>query len=194
MKKLPLLLCGTSLLLGGCSTLTNVNWSKAAPWHWFDGWGSSLEVTEKGVGDITADTPLQEAAISEALGDDYRLRSGMRANGGTIVRYFEAMKENQLALVIDGENGTVSRIDVLDKAIPEDNGVEIGTPFGDLYKKAQGVCQKASAPDDEGVECKAPDSEHISYVFSGEWRGPQELMPPDDTLKGWTLKKIIWRR
>jgi len=88
----------------------------------------------------------------------------------------------------------VSRIDVLDKAIPTDSGVEIGTPFGDLYKKAQGACQKASAPDDAGVECKAPGSEHISYVFSGEWRGPQELMPPDDALKGWTLKKIIWRR
>lgn len=96
----------------------------------------------KGVGDITAETPLQEGAISEALGDDYRLRSGMRANGGTIVRYFEAMKENQLALVIDGENGTVSRIDVLDKAIPADNGVEIGTPFGDLYKKRRASARK----------------------------------------------------
>ncbi|EPT8871708.1 RpoE-regulated lipoprotein [Cronobacter dublinensis] len=194
MKKLPLLLCGTSLLLGGCSTLSSVNWSAAAPWHWFDWWGSSLEVTEKGVGDINADTPLQEAAISEALGDDYRLRSGMRAEGSNIVRYFEAMKENQLALVVDGENGKVSRIDVLDKAIPADSGVAIGTPFGDLFKQAQGACQKASTPDDGAVECKAPGSEHISYVFSGDWRGPQELMPPDDTLKGWTLKKIIWRR
>ena len=35
-------------------------------------------------------------------------------------------------------------------------------------------------------------------VYSSEqrrhWQGPQGLMPPDDTLKNWTLSKIIWRR
>ena len=83
MKKLRVLLCGSALLLSGCSTLSNVPWSAANPWNWF---GSSLEVTEEGVGDLTAATPLEEGAITDALGDDYRVRSGMKTENGNIVR------------------------------------------------------------------------------------------------------------
>lgn len=191
MKNLRLLLCGLPLVLTGCSTLSNVHWSAAAPWNWF---GSSLEVTENGLGDITADTPLKEEAIADALGDDYRLRSGMKTQGGAVVRYFEALKDDKLAVVINGENDKVSRIDVLDNDIATDSGVKIGTPFSDLYDKAYGACKKALDDDSDGVECQAPGSHHVSYVFTGEWRGPEGLMPSDDALKKWTLHKIVWRR
>ncbi|WP_368918656.1 DUF1131 family protein, partial [Citrobacter sp. FDAARGOS_156] len=33
-----------------------------------------------------------------------------------------------------------------------------------------------------------------SYIFSGEWSGPEDIMPSDDTLKAWKVSKIIWRR
>lgn len=191
MKNLRLLLCGLPLVLTGCSTLSSVHWSAAAPWNWF---GSSPEVTENGLGDITADTPMNEEAMSDALGSDYRIRSGMRTDAGAVVRYFEALKDDQLAVTVNGENGVVSRIEVLDKDITTDTGVEIGTPFSDLYDKAYGACKKAAGDDSEGVECQAPGSHHVSYVFTGEWRGPEGLMPSDDTLKKWTLHKIIWRR
>ncbi|HHU2767201.1 TPA: DUF1131 family protein, partial [Escherichia coli] len=90
--------------------------------------------------------------------------------------------------------GMISRIDVLDSDIPADTGVKIGTPFSDLYSKAFGNCQKADGDDNRAVECKAEGSQHISYQFSGEWRGPEGLMPSDDTLKNWKVSKIIWRR
>lgn len=104
------------------------------------------------------------------------------------------MKEDKVALVINGDQGTISRIDVLDSDIPSQAGVEIGTPFSDLYSKAFGNCQKATGDDSASVECKAQDSQYISYLFSGEWNGPEGLMPPDDTLKNWKVSKIIWRR
>lgn len=191
MKSLRLLVCAVPLALTGCSTLSSVNWSAANPWNWF---GGSAEVTEQGVGGITSTTALDEQAIGDALGGDYRLRSGMKTDNGTIVRYFEALDGDKLALVINGENGTVSRIDVLDSAIKTDSGVETGTTFSDIYSKAYGHCQKATGDDSAGVECKAEGSQHISYLFTGEWSGPQDLMPSDDALKNWTLKKIVWRR
>ncbi|WLI75837.1 RpoE-regulated lipoprotein [Kosakonia sp. H02] len=191
MKSLRTFVCILPLALTGCSTLASVNWSSAYPWNWF---GSSLEVSENGVGNITASTPLNEEAINEALGGDYHLRSGMKSDKGNIVRYFEALKEKQLALVVNGENGTVSRIDVLDPEIATNNGVKIGTPFNTLYDKAFGNCVKASEADISGVECKAPGSQHISFLFSGEWSGPEGLMPADDTLKNWKVSKLIWRR
>lgn len=191
MKSIRVLLCALPLALTGCSTLSSVNWSSAYPWNWF---GSSTEVTEQGVGNITAATPLTDSAIGDALGSDYRLRSGMKTANGSIVKFFEAMKDNKVALVVNGEAGTVSRIEVMDGDIPAEDGTTIGTPFRDIYSKAFDNCQKARGDDAESVECRAKGSQHISYVFSGSWNGPQALMPPDDILRNWQVSKIIWHR
>ena len=191
MKSMRLALCALPLALTGCSTLSAVNWSSAYPWNWF---GSSAEVTEQGVGKLTVSTPLNEAAISDAIGSSYHLRSGMKTDKGAIVKFFEAMKDDKVALAINGDGGSISRIDVMDSDIPTADGTKIGTPFSSLYSKAFDNCQKGSGDDSAGVECKAKDSQHISYLFSGSWNGPQDLMPPDDSLKNWTVSKIIWRR
>ncbi|STW13638.1 outer membrane lipoprotein YfeY [Klebsiella pneumoniae subsp. rhinoscleromatis] len=114
MKSLRVMLCALPLALTGCSTMSAVNWSAAYPWNWF---GASTEVTEQGVGKLTASTPLNEQAISDALGSDYRLRSGMKTDKGNIVHYFEALKNNSVALTINGDNGAISRIDVRDADI-----------------------------------------------------------------------------
>ncbi|WP_336209452.1 RpoE-regulated lipoprotein [Enterobacter sp. P82] len=191
MKSQRLLLCALPLALTGCSTLSSINWSAAYPWNWF---GSSTEVTEQGVGKITAATALDQNAIQDALSSDYRLRSGMKTENGNIVRYYEALKGDKLALVINGDKGTVNRIAVLDDAIPTASGVKVGTPFSDLYKKAFGNCANASSDDGVAVECKAEGSQHISYVFTGTWSGPEGLMPSDDTLKSWKVSKILWKQ
>lgn len=190
MKSLRLLICALPLVLSGCSTLSSVNWSAANPWNWF---GSSAKVTGQGVGALTSMTALEESAINEALEGDYRLRSGMKSVDGNIVRYFEALNDDRVALVINGAGGKVSHIDVLDEAIPTADGVNIGTPFSKVYRQAFGHCVSATGDDSGSVLCKMEGSQHISYLFSGEWRGPQGLIPPDDILKTWTLSKIIWQ-
>ncbi len=152
MKSLRVMLCALPLALTGCSTMSAVNWSAAYPWNWF---GASTEVTEQGVGKLTASTPLNEQAISDALGSDYRLRSGMKTDKGNIVHYFEALKNNSVALTINGDNGAISRIDVRDADIKTASGVKIGTPFSDLYSKAFGNCQKGSHDNRAVVECQA---------------------------------------
>ncbi|PJR09142.1 RpoE-regulated lipoprotein [Raoultella ornithinolytica] len=190
MKSLRLLLCALPLALTGCSTMSAVNWSAAYPWNWF---GSSMEVTEQGVGKLTATTPLNEQAISDALGGSYRLRSGMKAANGNIVCYFEALKDDKVAMTINGDGGTINRIEVRDSEIKTDRGVQVGTPFSELYSKAFGHCQKGANDNGAVVECQADGSQHISYAFTGHWNGPEELMPSDDTLKNWKVSKIIWR-
>ena len=191
MKSLRLLLCALPVVLTGCSTLSAVNWSAAYPWNWF---GSSTDVTEQGVGNLTAATPLEQSAIESALGGDYRLRSGMKTHNGNIVHYFEALKDDQLAMVINGDKNTVTRIEVLDSDVETDSGVKVGTPFSDLYQKAYGNCTSAPNEESVAVECKAEGSQHISYQFSGTWNGPEGLMPSDDALKNWKVSKIIWQQ
>ena len=80
------------------------NCSAANPWNWF---GSSTKVSEQGVGELTASTPLQEQAIADALDCDYRLRSGMKTANGNVVRFFEVMKGDNVAMVINGDQGTI---------------------------------------------------------------------------------------
>lgn len=191
MKSLRLLLCALPLALTGCSTLSSINWSAAYPWNWF---GSSTEVTEQGVGKITAATALDQNAIQDALSSDYRLRSGMKTENGNIVRYYEALKGDKLALAINGDKGTVNRIAVMAEDIPTASGVKVGTPFSDLYKQAFGNCTSVPSDDEVAVECKAEGSQHISYVFTGTWSGPEGLMPSDDTLKSWKVSKILWKQ
>ena len=194
MKSLRLVLCALPLVLTGCSTLSSIssiNWSAAYPWNWF---GNSIEVTEQGVGNITGATALDQDAIQSALSSDYRLRSGMKTENGTIVRYFEALKDDKLVLIVNGDKGVVNRIDVMDSGIETASGVKVGTPFSELYQKAFGNCTSAIADDNVAVECKAEGSQHISYLFTGEWSGPEGLMPADDTLKNWKISKIIWKQ
>lgn len=166
------------------------SWSSLAPWHWF---GSSLEVTEQGVGKVNGSTAMNAEAISEGLSGNYTVRKGMRGENGSVVTFFQAVSDKQVKVEVTGE-ATVSRIDVTDSAIATADGKKVGTPFSALYSKAFGSCQKGSGSDRDGVECKAPGSQHISYVFSGEWHGPDGLLPSDETLKKWTISKIIWRK
>lgn len=188
-----LLLLGAPLLLAGCSSMSGFSWSSLSPLNWFSG-SSSMQVTDQGVGGITASTPLAENEIKDGLKGDYRLRSGMATNDGQLVSFYQAMKEDQIKLVISGQpKGTVERIDVMDNNIPSQWGVKIGTPFGDLYKKAFGVCRQGTGDDTAQIECAAPDSKHVSYLFEGDWHGPEGLMPSDDSLQSWKVSKIIWR-
>lgn len=117
------------------------------------------------MGKLTASTPLNEQAISDALGSDYRLRSGMKTDKGNIVHYFEALKNNSVALTINGDNGAISRIDVRDADIKTASGVKIGTPFSDLYSKAFGNCQKGSHDNGAVVEVR-PRGASISAMPS----------------------------
>ncbi|MEM6161796.1 RpoE-regulated lipoprotein [Erwinia sp. P6884] len=204
MKTVRPALIAAALLLTGCASSGSApepdsgvtwwnpltySWSSLSPLRWFD---ASLTVTESGVGDVNGSTAMNLEAVSNGLKGEYRLRKGMRGQNGEVVSFFQAMNDGQVKMEITGD-ATVSRIDVMDDQVEAD-GNKIGTAFSELYSKAYGACRKGTGSDSEGLECKAPGSQHISYLFSGEWHGPEGLIPPDDTLKSWTISKIIWRR
>lgn len=184
----PLLL-GLPLLLTGCSTLSNFSWSNLSPFNWF---GGRVEVSSKGVGDINAGTPMTETALSEGLHNNYRMRGGMAISQGQIVSYYQAMDGNEVKLVITGEpKGHVQRVDVMDSKVATEWGSKVGTPFSELFSKAYAACKPGEGEETGKVECVATQSRYVSYIFSGKWAAPQDIIPPDDTLKDWTVSKII---
>ncbi|MFC3394503.1 RpoE-regulated lipoprotein [Brenneria rubrifaciens] len=189
MKFRPLLL-GLPLLLTGCGTLSDFSWSSLSP---FDGFGRALQVSDAGVGGINAGTPLSESALQSALNGDYQLRSGMGTSNGDLVAFFQALDGGEVKLVISGQpKSSVKKVEVMDAAIDSVWGVKIGDAFSDTYSKAFDACQRGRGEDAQSVECAAPQSKHVSYLYSGEWRGPEGLMPSDDVLKTWRVSKIVW--
>lgn len=200
MKSLRPALIVATLLLAGCASNGShsnasswwnpLDWSWSALWpgSWF---GSSLTVTDQGVGAINGSTPLQENALKEGLNGDYRLRQGMRSEQGSVVSFWQALTDNEVKLTFSGKT-TVSRIEVTDSDIASADGTRIGDAFSESYQKAFGHCQAASGETAPAVLCQAPDSQHVSYLYQGKWAGPQGLIPPDDVLKSWQVSKIIW--
>ncbi|OMQ21878.1 MULTISPECIES: RpoE-regulated lipoprotein [Serratia] len=185
----PLLL-GLPLLLTGCSTLSNFSWSSLSPFNWF---GGSVEVSGKGVGGINAGTSMTESALGEGLNNNYRMRGGMATSNGQIVAYYQALDGDNVKLVITGEpKGYAQRVDVMDPKIATEWGSKLGTPFSDLFSKAYGACKPGEGDEAGNVECVAEQSRYVTYIFSGKWAGPQDIIPPDDTLRNWTVSKIIW--
>ncbi|MGM3172859.1 RpoE-regulated lipoprotein [Dickeya lacustris] len=190
MTKVRPLLLFFPFLLAGCSTLSSFSWSSLSPFNWF---GHHLSVTDAGVGGVNASTPMLESALSNALNSDYRLRGGMESRNGKLVSVYQAMKDEQVVLEITGApKGQVSQVVVTDRAIASEWGVKLGDEFSGLYSKAFGVCQPGQGADARAVECVAPQGKHVSYLFSGDWNGPEGLMPPDDILMHWKVSKIVW--
>lgn len=187
------LLFWLTLLLSGCSssTLAHFSWSDLSPTRWF---GNSLQLSDKGIGDITADTIMTESAINDGLKGNYHLRRGMATDNGQPIVLYQGVEDGQIKLEIFGQpQGNVMRIDVMDENITTPWGVKLGTPFSQLYQKAFAACVRVAVANSNMVECVAPGSKHVSYQFIGTWHGPEGLMPSDDVLQNWTVSKIIWR-
>ncbi|WP_237388258.1 RpoE-regulated lipoprotein [Xenorhabdus sp. Sc-CR9] len=185
-------LVGCSLLLTACAGASEFSWSSLSPFNWFD---RPFNVSEQGVGNINQQTNMTQSAIEQELEGKYRLRSGMETKDGKLISIIQGMENNQVKLEFYGSvNGKVNRIDVRDEDIKTIWGTKIGTLFSDVYDKAFGACQRSNDfTTQPTVICTAPQSQHVSYVFSGIWDGPEELMPSDDVLKDWKVSQIIWK-
>ncbi|MFT8211801.1 MAG: RpoE-regulated lipoprotein [Symbiopectobacterium sp.] len=177
-------------LLTGCSALSNFSWSSLPPFNWF---GSKIEVSDAGVGGLNGGTPLAQEPINKALNGNYRLRSGMGTNNGQITAFYQALDGDQIKLLISGKpKAQVNRVEVMDAKIASVWGVKIGDAFSAHYSKVFEVCQLAKGDDARSVECIESQSKHVSYLYSGDWNGPEGLMPSDDILQSWHVSKIIW--
>lgn len=177
-------------LLTGCSALSHFSWSSLSPFNWF---GCKIEVSDAGVGGLNGGTPLAQEPINQALNGNYRLRSGMGTTNGQITVFYQALEGNEIKLLISGKpKAQVNRVEVMDAKIASVWGVKIGDAFSAHYSKAFEVCQLAQGDDARRVECVESQSKHVSYLYSGDWNGPEGLMPSDDILQSWHVSKIIW--
>ncbi|MGL4269821.1 MAG: DUF1131 family protein [Plesiomonas sp.] len=172
------------LLLSGCSSLGVSNW-----------FGSSDTVNGDSVLGLDADTPVTADAISRQLGDGYQIRTGMQLNGKDVLPYAEVRQNDARVMTVNGKaDGQVASVDIDSPQIKTQWGTHVGSRFGDIYPQALGAnCKIGQVEVTSAVICQAPQDQRIRYVFSGDWNGPQTLLPPDETLRNWQIKQILWQ-
>lgn len=163
------------------------HWSSALPWNWF---GSTLKVTDQGVGGLTASTKMHSSQLQRELADKYQLRPGMGTHQGQIIDYWQALRDEKPLLTLYGDH-TLTRIEITDPEVEGPNGIKLGTRFEQSFKQAYGNCQMSD--ENSVVECSVPNNPHLTYQYQGEFHGPQGLMPDDQILKNWKLSRIIWQ-
>ena len=152
----------------------------------------TFTVTDQGVGPINALTPFDLIELQELL-KDYLIVEGTsssRGDGSPVFRISD--EEGELFVLYPGAgNANVSRIVITSPNIPDISGVSVGTTyaaiFGDqLVPDANPGIQHYTGH----VLINAPGSTSLTYVFHGEWTGPDGIIPPLNVLQSWTVKEI----
>jgi len=153
----------------------------------------SFTVTDQGVGPINALTPFDMIELQKILKDYLIVEGTSSALGGTstIFRVSDEEGAELFVLYPSPDNANVSLIVVTSPTIQDTSGVSVGvtydTVFGDqLVADAHPGIQHYTGH----VLCHAPGSTNITYVFHGDWTGPDGIIPPLNVLQSWTLTEI----
>jgi hypothetical protein len=153
----------------------------------------SFTVTDQGVGPINALTPFDKIELEKILKDYLIVEGNSSARGATspIFRVSDEEIGELFVLYPNADNTSVSLIVITSPSIHDTSGVSVGTTydtiFGDqLVADAYPGIQHYTGH----VLCHAPGSANITYVFQGDWTGPDGIIPPLNVLQSWTLKEI----
>lgn len=184
MKRL--LLVSLCVFLSGCS---------------FDYFGgqkgnNQMLLSDNGLSLLNQNEKVTRDLLQMRFGDEYSIRSGVHMQQGKMNHVFDVMKgKNVIMTFYTQDNGSVDYVVITNEIVNTSlkNNPHIGTLFSNIYEKAFGFCLLDNVTDTKSeINCLAPKSESIYFIFSGEWKGPKNLLPSDDVLKKWRVNRIVW--
>lgn len=148
-----------------------------------------------GVGPLNAQTPFNLHDITAAF-PDLNVMQQTNFTEGQQYPVITVSQDLKLLLTInpDTKHTHIFSVMVHDNLIGNPLGVSIGSPFSQVY--SYGHTEECAAATEElagKVLCYAPKAGNILYLFSGDWNGSNNAIPPQDILSNWTLEAIIWK-
>lgn len=157
--------------------------------------GTGLEISETGLGGINASTPFNQNVIQKLL-PGYTVKIKKEEGEAGIYRVMTISQKNKtVAMINPVEGGTrIFNIRVRSNQITNALGPKIGADFKSIFgSKVGNACTPGEEEFSGMVLCPAPQSSHLSYLFSGKYDGPDGELPPMPQLKSFTVAEIIWR-
>jgi hypothetical protein len=156
---------------------------------------TGMALGEEGIGPITARTPFQVAALRRLL-PEYSVARSRSGSEGEEFPVITVSRSGETLLVInpDGTGGDIASVVVTAKGIKTRSGVTVGSGFTEaLAGQTPKRCVAGEEEMSGSVICPAPKSRHITYVFRGEYDGPDGQLPPLPVLRSWRISQLVWR-
>lgn len=154
---------------------------------------SSFQLTDAGIGEVTASTPFSEEAIQSAF-PNMTVTTEVQMAEGMEYPVIVALDSSGKALEIEPTmDSKIYRVSATSSQIEGASGHTIGDSFSSIYGDVipsdcgTGVDAWAGA-----VICTVPGSENVRYAFEGAWGPLMGQLPSDAELANGTVRAIAW--
>lgn len=152
-------------------------------------------LSQDGVGPINAATPFNLHLIGDAFqGLNVTEETNFIDGDKYPVITIKQRTKPLLAINPDHEHQKVFSVVIYDNYIGNRLEHKIGTKFVDIYP-ADKVEECAPGMEELAgkVLCRAPSAGNILYLFSGNWEGSKNALPPLPVLADWRIESFIWK-
>ncbi len=152
-----------------------------------------LELSDEGLGGITAATPFDIPTLRETVPSVVWTRDVRETEDGSKT-VFLASSQGTIVFSVHGDGrGRIARIEIDSPLVWNRLGPRVGDTFQSTRESEQlGTCWSGMEAQSGSVVCEAAQTERIGYLFSGRWNGPDGQIPPAFILNAWTISQVMW--
>lgn len=150
-----------------------------------------IELSASRVGGITAETPFTVEAIGEAF-PHREVAEEKRSTEGEVYSVIAVREDERILLTVNPKHGKVDSIIVTSDKVNNTLGHTIGSRFTAVYEGEATPCSPGQEELSGRVLCPAPVASNMTYIFEGEWHGPDGMLPPSEVLDQWHLSQVVW--
>lgn len=155
---------------------------------------SELSVSDEGLGAISTDTRFDQKEIQGLL-HGYVVKSEKESPLEDAYTVFVIMDHKSRLATIQStlDAKKILCIRVTSNKVNNALGPRVGMEYGSIYED---VIHDSCIPGTDALSgqviCHAPNSKFISYVFKGQYAGPNGAVPDIVNLKTFVLNEIVW--
>jgi hypothetical protein len=152
-------------------------------------------ISENGVGPINDKTNFDRIKIGE-LFPKCIVEKITRATEGEEFPALQIIENGDVLFVInpDINRNSIFSIEIKSSRIRNESGPGIGCTYSQVFKDSlSSDCTAGNEGYSGFVLCRDIRSKHVYYLFSGEYDGPDNELPPLNILRTWKIKEIIWK-
>jgi hypothetical protein len=154
-----------------------------------------VTISADGVGAINSQTPFNIHQLTQAF-PDYSVVEQLSYQKGSQTPVIRISKDGKALMTLnpDQDLKKIFSVTVKSNQIGNSLGHEIGQTYNQIYTYGETEECAPGVEDFSGkVLCFAPKTPNILYLFSGNWDGANNQLPPTEVLASWVLESIIWR-
>lgn len=153
---------------------------------------SSIQVTDAGIGDLTASTPFETEAI-QAIFPELIVSTTTESAEGMKYPVIVVSDSDTELMRIEPIEDKIYRVTALSSQISGPSGHSIGETFSNIYgNNIPDYCSWVIDSPDDLVTCLAPSSQDVRYLFAGNWDYVYDQVPANAELSNGTLQEITW--